>query len=316
MILITGGTGFVGRVLIRQLREHGHAARLLLRPSARTPNLPRNQTLEVMISRLDDERGLQAALSGVKTVYHLVGAERQGAQANLLETDIRGTQILVQAARTAGVERIFALSHLGADRASAYPLLKTKAIVEEHLRSSKVDFTILRTALLFGPGDRFTTAVAQIGSILPFFLIPGSGDSLIQPLWVEDLVTCLVWALDREDTHNQTYELGGPEVFPFRHVVQMILEAVGRERLLINMRPPYLRGLTMFLASIFPALPVSTFWLDYLATSRTTFLETIPREFGLLPSRFGSRLDYLRNVNWRAQMVRSLFRRERSNGRG
>ncbi len=311
MILVTGGTGFIGRVLIRQLIEAGYPVRVLLRPSPDTPKLPRGVPLEVAVSSLSDPRGLQAAMVGVEVVYHLAGAEWQGSGANLLETDIQGSRAVAEAAAQAGVDRLFTVSHLGADRASAYPVFKAKAIAEEHIRRSGVDFTILRSALVFGPNDGFTTGLARLLYALPYvFLMPGDGSTLLQPLWVEDLATCLVWALDDERTRNMVYEIGGPEYLAFRQIIQMIMRALGIERTLLAVRPPYLRALTIVLESVFPALPVSTFWLDYLATNRTCSLDTIPSSFGLLPSRFSSHLDYLSGRNWRREVWQMLLKRK------
>lgn len=312
MILVTGGTGFIGRVLVRQLGEAGHQVRLLIRPSPDAANLPRGVTLEVAVSSLLDRRGLEGAMVGVDTVYHLAGTERLGARANLLEVDIQGTQAVVEAAAQAGVSRILTVSHLGADRASAYPVLKAKAIAEAHIRHSSIPHTILRAAVVFGPGDGLTTGLALLAHAVPFvFLLPGSGDTLIQPLWVEDLATCLVWALENERTLGQTIEVGGPEYLTFRQVVETVLAEIKLDRTPIPMRQPYLRGLTVTLETVMARLPVSVFWLDYLATHRTCALDTLPRVFGLLPARLASRLDYLRRVDWGRELRRALFHRRK-----
>jgi uncharacterized protein YbjT (DUF2867 family) len=180
MILVTGGTGFVGRALVRQLVANGQQVRTLIRPSPRTPNLPRGVPVEVAVVSLSDERGLRAALRGVDVVYHLAGAEHQGARADILATDARGTQTLAQIASESRVQRFFYISHLGADRSSYYPLLKVKGIAEEHIRKSGVPHTIFRSALLYGPEDHFTTAFARIVSLFPLVGIcpfpPGVGN--------------------------------------------------------------------------------------------------------------------------------------------
>ncbi len=310
MILITGGTGFIGKALIRNLVESGNVVRTLIRPSARSPQLPRGVPVEVAVSSLSDARSLRAAMVGVKAVYHLAGVERRGAYADLMAVDIQGTRLVAQAAADAGVERIFFLSHLGADRASAYPVLKAKAIAEEYVRRSQVDYTILRSAIIFGPNDGFTTGLAGLLSTIPYlFFYPGDGRTLIQPLWVEDLVTCMIWALEDDATRNQTYELGGPEYFTFLQVLEMVMQSLGLRRRLVSMRPPYLRAFTVALEALFPGLPVSVYWLDYLAANRTCALDTIPRTFHLMPTRMSQRLDHLRGVNWRVSMLRNLLRR-------
>ena len=308
-ILITGGTGFIGQALVRHLAEAGHHVRLLIRPSRDTPNLPRGLPVEVTVSTLGDTRGLRAAMVGIDTVYHLAGGEWAGAYASLLEIDIRGTQFVVEAASDAQVDRLFYISHLGSDRASAYPVFKAKAIAEDYIRRSGIDYTIMRTAIVFGPNDSFTTGVAQLLSFLPYaFVVPGDGQSLLQPLWVEDLATCMTWALDDSGTRNQMYELGGPEYMSFNQVVLTVMDALGLQRRLFHIRPPYLRGVTVFLETFWPSSPVSVYWLDYLATNRTCALDSLPRFFNLMPARLPQRLGYLKARPWRRELVRSLPR--------
>jgi NADH dehydrogenase len=310
MILVTGGTGFIGQALVRQLAEAGHPVRVLIRASPRSPNLPRGVPVEVTVSALNDARGLRAAMVGVDTVYHLAGGEWRGAYASLMEIDIRGTQYVVEAAVDAGVRRIFYVSHLGADRASAYPVFKAKAIAEEYIRRSGIDYTILRTAILFGVNDGFTTGLAQILLVQPIiFLVPGDGQNLLQPLWVEDLATCLSWALDDERTRDQTFEVGGPEYMSFNQLITAVMDASGIRRRLVHVRPPYLRAMTVLLESLLPILPVSVYWLDYLAANRTCALDTIPRIFDLMPARLSQRLAYLQGQDWRRDLWKSILRR-------
>lgn len=295
MILITGGTGFVGQILVQHLVEAGYQVRMLIRPSKKTPRLPHGVPVEVAVASLHDERGLRAAMLGVDAVYHLAGGEKRGAYASLLEDDILGTQAAVQAAVAGRVKRFFYLSHLGVERASAYPVFKAKAIAEEYIRRSGIDYTIFRSAVLFGPGDGFTTRFAGLARYLPFFFpLPGDGNTRLQPLWVHDLATCLVWALEDEKTLNNTYEVGGGEFFSFSEIINIICSVIGIRRRLVPIYAPYLRALVVFLESYIPAFPISIFWLDYLAVNRTCSVDTLPRSFNLIPARFTHNLEYLK----------------------
>lgn len=294
MILVTGGTGFVGRVLVRQLVASGQRVRTLIRPSPQTPALPRGVPVEVAVTSLNDERGLRAALRGVEVVYHLASAEHLGARGDVLNVDGRGTANLARAAAEMRVRRLFYISHLDADRASYYPLLRVKGIAEEHIRRSGVPYTIFRSALLYGPEDHFTTALARLIARFPLFFLPREGEVLLQPLWVEDLVTCLMWARDMPETINQTYEVGGAEYFPFRQIVEIVMEAMGKRRPLLSLPLPALRWLTVTMESLSPSFPFSTFWVDYLSYNRTCPPDSITRLFGFLPARFTYRLDHLK----------------------
>jgi len=294
MILVTGATGFIGRVLVRHLAETGQQVRVLLRPSPRSPRLPKGVPVEVSVVSLNDERGVRAALRGVDQIYHLASAATQGRRGNLLTTDIEGTRTLAQAANDAGIERLVYLSHIGADRASAFPVQKAKGIAEEHIRRSGVPYTIIRSSVVFGPEDRFTNTLSNFLRVLPGILpIPGDGRSLLQPLWVEDLVTCLIWALQNPEMVNQTYDIGGGEYFTLRQLLETLMTVTHARRLLVPIPPPYMRALFVTLDAFIPTFTTSTYWLDYVAVNRTCPVDNLPRIFGLMPARFAYRLDYL-----------------------
>jgi NADH dehydrogenase len=308
MILVTGGTGFLGRVLIKHLVSEGEKVRTLIRPSKKSPHLPVGVPVEVTVCSLKDERGLRAALKGVQVVIHLAGTEEQGSKADLLSVDIQGTQALVHAARDARVDRMMYVSHLGADRASAYPVLKAKAIAENFIQQSGMDYTIFRSAVLYGQEDHFSTRIAALLKAMPgLFFLPGEGTSVLQPLWVEDLATCMTWSLVKESTRNQVYSVGGEEYISFREIVRTIMQITRIKSRLISISPAYLRGLTILSETLFHRFPLSIFWMDYLATDRTCPVDTLPRVFGLLPGRFSKHLEYLKTENRYTSITKSEY---------
>jgi NADH dehydrogenase len=161
-----------------------------------------------------------------------------------------------------------------------------------------VPYTIFRSSVVFGPGDNFTTDLVKLLRMSPLIPLPNRGRTLIQPLWIEDLVTCLLWSLDNPAYVNQTYEIGGSEYFTLRQVVEILLSVIHRRRFIVPISIPYLRALTVLMEHIAPNFPTSTFWVDYLAVNRTCDVNTLPRVFGLMPARFTYRLDYLIKPAW------------------
>lgn len=293
MILVTGGTGFVGRHLVEQLIASGKQVRILLRPSKKSPKLPRGTKVEAAVCSLQDEPGLRAAMRGVDEIFHLAGTERHSSRAELQDVDIHGTERLAAAAARSGIRRIIFLSHLCADRSSAYPVLKAKALAENAITSSGVPYTILRSAVIFGPGDQFTTSLARLLRLSPgTFLIPGDGSSLLQPLWINDVVSCLLIALENDQFAQQTISIGGLEALTFRQIVDLVMTSAGVHRRIVSVSPATMRIIALF-TDMFHRFPVSIFWLDYLSANRTTALDSLPRNFGILPARFHTHLDYL-----------------------
>jgi len=144
------------------------------------------------VASLTDERSVRAALKGVDTVIHLASAERQGARGDIVQTDSLGTKNLASLSAEMKVKKFIYISHLGADRASYYPILKMKGIAEDHIRKSGVPFTIIRSAILYGPGDHFTTSIAKLLAIFPLFFLPKNGENLLQPLHIDDLIMAMM----------------------------------------------------------------------------------------------------------------------------
>lgn len=246
------------------------------------------------VSSLNDERSLRSAMHDIDIIFHLAGTERAGSRADLNGVDIGGTQMLCSVASQSGVKRIIYLSHLGADRASAFPVMKAKAIAEGLIQKSGVDYTIFRASAVFGPGDQFTTRIADLIRINPFFFfMPGDGLVNLQPLWVEDLVTCMTWSMEEMKTTNQVIPIGGCEYLTFRQVVEMIMSAMRKRRWIVDVPPVYLRFLNLMSEQLFHHFPISIYWLDYLAADHTTALDTLPRLFGLMPARLSQMLNYI-----------------------
>lgn len=276
--------------------------RCLIQPSKVSPRLPREVPVQVAVSAVTDFRGVRAAMVGVDTLIHLASAEWRGWRGNMEKVDVEGTQKVLEAAKEVGVGRILYISHLGAEKASAFEVHRIKGRVEDLIRNSGLPYTILRTALLYGEEDRFINGLAMALATVPsIFFMPSDGRTLLQPLWVEDLVTCIEWSLDDLTTVNQTISIGGPEFLTFEQIVKMVMGMTRMNRTIVNVGIPYLRWGARMLEAFLPRSPLNVHWLDYLAVNRICELVSVPRYFGLKPARFEQTIDYLVGRDWHAE---------------
>jgi nucleoside-diphosphate-sugar epimerase len=294
MLLITGGTGFIGARFARKLTQSQYSVRILLRPQKTTPKLPKNISMEIAVSSLHDPRSLRAALKNVKTIFHFATAEHQMPVADYEGVDIQGTKNLLEAAQDAGVERVLFLSRVGAEKNSFFPVLKSKAMAESIVQTSGIPYSIIRLTEVFGNQDYFTSQIRAAIMHSPVFLpIPGDGKTNLQPLWIEDLLSCLLLIYEESIFENRIYELGGGEYFSFLDVIKTMMTHMQKNRIIIPVSPAYLRLYNLWFKQYKDSFPLSTLWLDLLAVDRTCPLNSLPRSFGILPARFTHHLDYL-----------------------
>ena len=295
MILVTGGTGFIGRILVSHLVTLGYPVRLLLNPSRDYPKLPRGVSVEVAISNMNDERNLRASMKDIDTVFHLVGTEWKGIHAEYEEVDIRAARMFSNVAKQMNVKRFIYMSHIGADKSSAYNLLRAKALAEGAIRESGVPYTIVRSGIVYGQNDHFTSTLRDfVMKTRGPLLIPGGDATLIQPIWVEDLITALMLCMDDDATLNQTIYTGGIETFTFREVLELVMQTIRKKKRIVPVQASILRQIYIANEQWFPKRIPMYFWLDYMAEDRITALDILPREFGLMPTRITQNIDYLR----------------------
>ena len=281
--------------------------RVLVRSSSNF-RIPSGKSVDIVVGELSDPRKLDIALDGVRSVYHLIGGEWKGVRADLTEIEIANIQHVLKSAKNSSVNRIFYLSHFGANRASAYPVLKVKGIVEELIKNSGLDYTIIRSGLVFGPNDNFTVGLAKLISLAPYLVpLPGDGNQLVQPIWIEDLATCLTWALDMDELIGHTIRIGGPEFLSIKDIFELVIKTTGMKKRFLNIQTSFIRVAAVFGEYFLPKLPHSIYWLDYLTSSRTSEFDSVSKIFGLLPARFSQHLDHLKDVSWRKEVRKDIL---------
>lgn len=312
MVLVTGATGFVGRALLRQLIEQKRQVGCLLRPSSRERRLPPGE-VRIATGTLQDRPALRAALQGANTVIHLVGARhaQEGYTAEWLNH--QGTVNLVEAALDADVKRIIYLSHIRANRNLAYPILRSKGAAEDTIRDSGLSYTILRSSLIFGPDDTFTTVLAMLIKTIPLvFPVVGDGKTRFQPIHVDDVARCLAGCLEAYHLENATLDIGGPQHLSYDDVLDVVMETMRVRRLRLRLRLPAMHALVNLSERLFPNPPVSREQLDLFSIDNTTDLGNVPRNFDFQPLRFSDNLGYLRRKGWRRAFLRYVYQREKT----
>jgi NADH dehydrogenase len=296
---------------LRQLLAEGHEVRCLLRPSKQTRHLP-NEAVHITTGALQDLPALQTAVQGVDAIIHLAGARQKQGRHSAEWINHYGTANLIQAAQHAGVGHIVYLSHMHADRNSAYPLLRGKGAAEEAIRASSLTHTILRSSLIFGPHDSFTTLLAMLIKIIPFvFPVTGAGKTRFQPIHVEDVARCLTDCLDNYHLKNTALPIGGPQHLSYSEILDAVMETLRVNRVRLHLRLPVIRTLVRLSGLLFLQPPVSGEQIDLFSIDNTTDLGNVPRNFYFEARRFTEHLGYLRRKGWRRAFLRTVYQRKR-----
>lgn len=317
MILVTGALGLVGRPLVAALLEAGHDVRVLV-PQRWQRRLywPDNERLEVYIGTIFDPEALYRAMLGVHTVFHLASAQWWGSPRDLEYIDLESTQKVLAAGRSARVGRIIALSHIGAEPSSGFPLLRVKGQMEQAIKTSGLAYTIFRCGILFGPEDRFINNLAMALRSNPFVIFqPGHGDSLLNPLYIDDLVAALVRSLELIELVDRVVEVGGAEYMTFNELLRTVMRVSRCNRTVMEF-PPYLLRSWASLWRLLPFIrfPITPQWYDILAGNRTAELGNLYNYTGVRPRRFeDTLLTYMPKRYYFIEYLRFLFsRRKRS----
>jgi NADH dehydrogenase len=203
-----------------------------------------------MVSTFDAAE-LAATLQGADVVINLIGILAEGGHASFNEIHTALPGRIASAAKAAGVKTLIQISALGADARSASAYAKSKAAGEEAVRAAFPEATILRPSIVFGPEDKFFNRFAAMALISPALPLIGGGHTKFQPVYVGDVADAIMAAATRADAAGKTYELGGPAIYSFRELMELLLAEMGVKRLLA----PLPWGLASFQAGIAERIP-------------------------------------------------------------
>jgi uncharacterized protein YbjT (DUF2867 family) len=279
---VVGGSGFVGRYVVKRLAAAGHVVRV----AARTPEQaqflkPMGRVGQVvpLYADITDDATIARAVEGADLVVNLVGilAERRAGDFSRVQGE--GAGRIARLSASSGVRHLVQLSAIGANADGPSAYAKSKAAGEAAVRQAFPAATILRPSLVFGPEDQFFNRFAAMAALMPVMPVI-SGQTRFQPVYVGDVADAVMQALARPEAAGAVYELGGPRIMNFREILGWILAQTGRHKRLIPVRHAA--------AGLLASLPFSGITHDQLLSlSRDNVVDpNVPglAELGILPT--------------------------------
>ena len=234
LITVFGGTGFLGRHIVKRLAKAGYRLRIATRRPNEALFLKTSGTpgqIEIVQANIRDAASTQAALNGADGVVNAVGILFESGKQKFSALQAEGATRIGEAAKAEGISAMVHISAIGADAASASLYAQSKAAGEAGVRAAMPEAHILRPSIVVGPEDEFFNRFAAMAMIAPALPLIGGGVTQYQPVSVFDVAAAVEACF--AGAQVGTYELGGPDVLSFKHLMEMLLAEIGRDRLLV-----------------------------------------------------------------------------------
>lgn len=237
LVTVFGGSGFLGRHVVRALARRGYRIRVAVRrPDLAVHLQPAGRVgqIHAVQANLRYPASVEAAMRDSHVAINLVGILTEGGAQTFDAVQAKGAETIARAAGATGA-RMVHVSAIGADENSPSAYGRTKAAGEKTVLAAVPSATILRPSLLFGPDDQFTNRFAALARMSPFLPLIGGGVTRLQPAYVGDAATAVADAVDGKTKPGATYEIGGPEVLTMREIMEIILKITERKRMLVSL---------------------------------------------------------------------------------
>jgi NADH dehydrogenase len=273
MIVVTGASGYLGSHITRQLVEAGFPVRAMVRSKLAAQKEGRLGGLDLEWIEADVTRPetLASALRGATAVIHTVAIAIEKGGRTYEQVNNQGTANLVDAMKAAGVDRLIYISQLGANARLPYRFLASKGKGQDYVSASGLAWTSFQPSVIWGPEDEFANSFARLIPLTPIiFPIVGDETARFQPVWVEDVATSVVNALNDTATIGMVYQLGGPEVLVLEEIERRTMRALGSRRWFVRFPMPLLKVFVLLMEVVLPNPPVTRSLLELLAVSNVT----------------------------------------------
>jgi uncharacterized protein YbjT (DUF2867 family) len=237
LVTVFGGSGFVGRNVVRALAKREYRVRVAVRRPELAGYLQpmgRVGQIHTVQANVRNPASVEAAIRDAHVVVNLVGILAESGAQTFDAVQAIGAGTIAKAAAAAGAQMVH-VSAIGADETSESGYARSKAAGEKAVLAAVPSATIMRPSIVFGPEDEFTNRFAALARISPFLPLIGGGVTKMQPVYVGDVATAVADAVDGKTKVGATYELGGPEILSMREIIATILEITDRERMLVSL---------------------------------------------------------------------------------
>ncbi|MFZ2155601.1 MAG: complex I NDUFA9 subunit family protein [Bradyrhizobium sp.] len=237
LVTVFGGSGFLGRSVVRALAKRGYRIRVAVRRpelAGHLQPLGRVGQIHAVQANLRYPASVEAAMRDSHVAINLVGILTEGGAQTFDAVQGSGAGAVASAANAAGA-RMVHISAIGADENSLSGYGRSKAAGEKAVLSAVPSATILRPSIMFGPEDQFTNRFAALATVSPVLPLIGGGLTRLQPVYVGDVATAVADAVDGKTKAGAVYELGGPEVLTMREIIEFILATIERKRMLVSL---------------------------------------------------------------------------------
>ncbi len=283
-VFVTGGTGFVGSEVLRQLVATGHTVQVLVRKGSEE-KLAVREGIEIHLGDATEPATLAGALAECDAVIHLIGIIREFPAKGITfeRLHVEATANVLAAARSQGVKRYLHMSANGAGPGGATAYHRTKWAAEQAVRASGLDWTIFRPSLIFGKGGEFVTMLADLIRKMPVVPVLGDGQYRIQPVAVEQVSASFVKALEMPETVGQTYHLGGAESYSYDEILDLTGTAVGREPVTKVHQPLFIVKPMIKLMEHADHFPITSTQLEMLLAGNVCDTGAWASSFGITP---------------------------------
>ena len=294
MILVTGADGFVGRHIVSRLAEQGDGPRALVRNVERARAALPATGVELAQGDTTKPDTLDAVFAGVDTVIHcafVTANRKQRPGTSYYATNVQGTKNLVAAARHVGVRRICVMGGLGTRAGTRDTYLQGRYQADEAVRQSVLAWSILGPSVQFGEHAPFFSGLADLVRSAPVVPMVGSGKVRFQPIWVEDVTTCILKMAREPERYDGRYiEVGGPEIYTYAELLDLLMQTLGKHKQKLPGPKPLVRIGAAFMELALPNPPITRAAVGLFDFDNVTAIDSVQREFGFAPA---SLRDYL-----------------------